>query len=71
MGQVVKLVDSVHSSMEEAAERFANAETTIGGMSRDAKDFELSSIICAVPIGCGMVGSVVVMLWDRRTIDQR
>jgi hypothetical protein len=38
LGKVVKLVDSVHKSMENAAVQFAQAETTIGGMARDAKE---------------------------------
>jgi len=38
LSKVVKLVDSVHSSMEEAAQKFAEAEATIGGMTRDAKE---------------------------------
>jgi len=38
LGKVVKLADSVHRSMEEAGEKFANAETTISGMTRDAKE---------------------------------
>lgn len=38
LNKVVKLVDGVHTSMEQAADRFASAETTIGGMTGDAKE---------------------------------
>jgi hypothetical protein len=38
LSKVVKLVDSVHQSMEEAANQFANADASMGGMMRDAKE---------------------------------
>jgi len=38
MAKVVNLVDAVHTSINKAAERFATAETVVGGMSRDAKE---------------------------------
>lgn len=40
LDKVVKLVESVHVSMEEAADRFATVDANMDGMTRDAKENE-------------------------------